>query len=346
MAAALRTLVWSAVALASAIVVTVGAAAAATLDEVRDRGTLRCGVVAGPSGLAVEPDGAGGWRGFDADLCRAVAAAVFGDPWMLSIVALDAAQPLAALTAGEVDVVARHGAGAGDIGDAAAVRSAALAFMDGLGLMAPADPGLLNLRELAGRRVCYVEDADTRGRLDDLARRLQITVAFAPLPDLGSARTALGDGRCDLLAAGRVDLATVRAASAGALDAYEIRPDLLSKSPAGPVVRADDPAWLDLVRWTLFALIEAEERGITTDTVEQERATSGDPAVQRFLGASGAIGASLGLDADWVVRIIATAGNYGEIYDRNLGSGSTLALPRGPNALWKDGGLLQAMPFQ
>ena len=317
---------------------------AATLDEVRARGVLRCGIIEEKPGLAQRRDD-GIWVGFDVDVCRAIAAAVLPRPLRIEIVS-PGGPPEAALAAGDLDLVVRAGAAPIGLVQEAETRSTATLLVEGQGLMVALREGVATARELDGKSVCLASEIETEDRLREFAGRLQITVTTLPFANLTEAGEAFFAGDCAGLTALRTALAATRAAQSAPAEDYLILPDLLTRAPQGPRVRADDQQWLEFVRWTVFALIEAEERDITDTTAAALRQATRDPAVARFLGSADNIGGALDLTEEWVVRAIEASGNYGEIYDRHLGEKSSLKLERGPNALWLNGGLLQAMPFQ
>ncbi|MDH3476134.1 MAG: amino acid ABC transporter substrate-binding protein, partial [Rhodospirillales bacterium] len=320
----------------------------ATLDSVKARGVLGCGVVVGQPGFARQ-DAAGRWQGFDVDLCRAFAAAALGDGSAVEIAALPAAAARAALAAGEVDLLARDEAGGGEGGGGGSdenLRLATFALIDAQSFLVSARDGPSNGLELDGAPVCVPEQGAAAANLERYAQAAGITLTPLVLASSEELGRALAEGRCRAISAGRLALAALRAEAEGDAQELAILPEVLSRAQQGPFVRGDDRGWLQLVRWTVFALIQAEESGVTRDNVLQLAATSEDPRLRRFLGASGGLGGSLGVADDWVVRIIEAVGNYGEIYGRHLGPGTPLGLERGPNALWNDGGLLHAMPFQ
>jgi general L-amino acid transport system substrate-binding protein len=318
------------------------AVAQQTLAAVRDREVLRCAVSVQVAEFAVMEE-SGSWRGFDVDVCRATAAAALGDADKVKFVPLSVADGLVALAEGNVDVIVRAPFSApGGPDYLPGVRFTTFTFLDGQGFMTPTLAGPSNLLELDDRGVC-VGPGDAGDRLRSFAatRKLQVEVRrFDTLEGLAAAFFA---GDCDLASAGRLDLARLRQRHGAEPAAYEILPDTITRDMTGPYVRAGDRPWLELVKWTVFALIQAEEQDISSETVERVKDTTADPRVRRFLGLSGGLGGMLGVDDLWVFQIIKQVGNYGEIYNRNLGP---LSLERGANALWRDGGQLHAMPFQ
>lgn len=317
------------------------AEAGETLDAVRARGTLHCGVVAGRAGLA-EGGEDGRWRGFDVDVCRAVAAAALGSDQGLEVVPLTGDAAREALSAGRIDLLSGDKAARTKSGDSG-LRFTTFTLVDGQGFLVPRDGGPDNALGLAGRRVCVRPGEAGETSLINYVGTSGVALVPLVVADRGELNDALAAGRCEAVSAGRLLLAALRARVAGD---YEILPEVISRDQIGPWVRDGDRDWLTLVKWTVLALIQAEESGITRSNAERVRATSKDPAVRRLLGASGGLGGSLDLEADWVYRVIRAVGNYGEIYNRHLGPGTPLALERGPNALWTEGGMLYALPFQ
>jgi general L-amino acid transport system substrate-binding protein len=333
----LSLLAWTALLFADA-----RAAAQETLAAVRDRQVLRCAVSAPAAGFAVM-DESGTWQGFDVDVCRAVAAAALGDADKVELVPLDVGAGLAALAEGDVDLAARAPFTApGGPDYQPGVRFTTFTFLDGQGFMAPARVGPSNLLELNDRGVC-VGPGEAGDRLRAFAVAGKLRVDVRQLETLDKLAAAFFAGECDLASAGRLELAALRRRHGAVAAAYEILPDTITRDMTGPYVKGGDRPWQDLVKWTVFALIQAEEHDIRADNVERIKDTTTDPRVRRFLGLSGGLGGMLGVDDLWVYRIVKQVGNYGEIYDRNLGP---LALERGANALWRDGGQLHAMPFQ
>ncbi len=308
------------------------AVAGETLERVRARGILQCGVMQAAEGLG----------GFDADICRALAAALLGDAGLAVPEPLPNNALLDGLAGGALDIVARYPTGLTERSD---VHYVTLTLATGQGFMVPAARHPGNAAALAGRSVCVAAGGDA-DRLAAFA--LGHGVAFAPrtYEGVAVAADAFFAGACDSLSAGRMELAALRAARGKTPSDYVILDELLERHLSGPFTAAVDAEWAKLVRWVVFALIEAEERGLTTANVDRLRTASSDPAVRRFLGEGGGLGDVLGLADGWVAEMLRQVGNFGEIYDRNLGAASSTALARGPNALWRDGGMLIAMPVQ
>lgn len=320
------------------------AAAGETLDAVRARGALNCGVIAGVPGLAVL-DRAGRWTGFDVDICRALAAAIFGAASGPAIRPLAAQRARAALVADEIDVLIRDRIDRSP-GGSAAVRGTTFTLIDGQGFLVRTRDRIGNARALAGRRVCVPKPGEAEAGLANFQRAAGLSLTTISTDDPETLKRSFVEGLCDAISTGRLALAGLRTALPSPAADYEILPDVVSRDQSGPLVRDGDRDWLSLVRWLVFALIQAEEFDITMANVETLRSESRDPRHRRLLGVSGALGAKLELADDWVYRALRAVGNYGEIYDRHLGPGTPLGLERGPNALLRDGGVLYALPFQ
>ena len=315
-----------------------------TLKKVKATGVVRCGVTEPLAGFAFQ-DAAGRWQGFNVDFCRALAAAVLGNPDKIALVPLSSPARFPALLAGRIDVLLHTttwtlGREAG-IG----VHFAGTYFYDGQAFMVPKNSRARSVADLKATTICVEKGTTTAGNLADYFRSRNWV--YQPLvADSGTAAAdAFLAGRCQALTSDRSQLAAVRARAAGGAAAYRILPGLISKEPLGPVVRRGDEQWLTLVRWVLFALIEAEERKVTRASVRGLQESATDPALRRFLGADGQHDKALGVNAGWVVRVIAAVGNYAEIYERNFGGESALHIERELNRLWFDGGLLYAPPF-
>ena len=319
------------------------AEAGAVLDRVREAGVVRCGVLAGQPGFALR-DEAGSWRGFDVDLCRAIAAAALGEDGKAELVPLSGAPGRAALIEGSLDLLARQAAPS-RLAAGQGVRFATHSLIEGQGFLVRREAHYGNALMLGPARICVREDPGLRDNLRRFARKAGSTLTPQVHEDEPALVAAFLAGDCRAISAGRLALAALRAALPGSA-AYEILPDLLSRDPQGPSVAAGDREWLSLVRWTLFALITAEELGVTHANAGRLRRHSDDPRIKRLLGAVPGLGAGLGLDDAWAYRAIRAAGNYGQLYERHLGRGGDLKLERGPNALWLDGGLLHAPPFR
>jgi general L-amino acid transport system substrate-binding protein len=316
--------------------------AGATLAAVRARGTLRCGV-AQSAGFAT-PDGAGRWRGLDADFCRAIAAALFGDAERVEFVPFTMQQRFSGLQSGEVDVLVNGTSMTISRALRLGFRFGPIYLYDGQAVMVPRSLGVESAKALDGATVCVQQGTTTELNLTDFARRAGIRIRPVVIEDLRGAVGALAAGRCDGITQDGAGLATTRTMLRNPGD-YVILPERLSKEPIAPVVRAGDDRWLEFIRWVFWTPIQAEEFGITSANVASFAAST-DPSIRRFLGVEPGVTDALGLDPRWTYRVIEAVGNYGEIYERHLGPGSPLALPRGSNRLWTDGGLLYAPPFR
>jgi len=310
-----------------------------TLDLVRARGHLVCGVNNGLPGFGYL-DSDGRWSGFDIDYCRAVAAAVLGDPNAVEFVPLTAAERFIALQTGEIDVLIRNATWTlvrdTDLG----LNFAPVTFFDGQGFMVPVDLGVTDLEDLAGASVCVTSGTTTELNLADAFRARGLPFTPVVFEEIDTVYRAYEQGRCDAVTSDKSQLAGRRAIMADP-EAHVILDVTISKEPLAPVVRHGDDRWYDVVSWVVYATFFAEEKGITSENVAAF--ASPDPDVQRFLGQTGGLGAMLGLSNDWAVKVIQAVGNYAEIFARNLGP---LGLPRGLNRQWTDGGLLYAMPFR
>ena len=295
-------------------------------------------------GLA-ERNQAGDWQGFAADICRVVAAAALGQASAVTLFPLEGEEAAAALRKGDLDLVALGYRRLTGFSGSSDLRFTALALVDGLSLMV-ADRVYSNAPDLDGRSICADAADEDLSRLESFAATNALNFALMRHGGSAAAAVAFFAGDCQALAGRRLELAGLRAGQGGQMAGYDILPEVFSREHFGPLVRTGDSDWLDIVTWSVFAVIEAEERAIDSRNVEERAKSKADPAVQRFLGQSGNLGRSIGLAPGWTRRAIAQVGNYAEIYDRHFGPGTELSLPRGPNALWFDGGLLQAPAFQ
>ncbi len=321
-------------------------ALSATLRKVRARGRLICGVNAGRAGFALQ-DSVGVWRGFDVDLCRAVAAAVLGDARQVRFVALDERSRFAALKSEAVDLLARN-TSVTFVHDAAfGLDFAGISYYDSQGFLAPRSRGLKGVADLARQKICVVAGSNSQLALADYFKSRKLAYQPVPADTDDEARDSFAKGGCTALTGDVSYLASARS-TLGDPAENVIMKDMIAKDPLGPMVREGDGGWEDIVRWTLNALILADEYAITSANVEQMRRTSPDAQVRRLLGAEGGYGRLLALSDDWAFRTIRQVGNYGEIFDRNVGANSPLRLERGLNALWSapSPGLLYASPMQ
>jgi len=317
-----------------------------TLASVRRRGRLNCGVHEGLVGFAYT-DNRGQWRGFDVDFCRAMAAAIFNDPDAVRFVPLTTAQRFEALRQGRVDVVWRNTSWTMDRDVTEDVSFAGTNYYDGQGFLVRRSLNLSSAAELNGARICVQAESTSQLNLADYFRLRGLDYVPVVVASEEEARRAYADERCDAFTADVSALAAARTTLASP-EQHAILPEVISKEPLGPVVRRDDPHWTRVVRWTLNALILAEEYGVTRDTAADQLREARDPRVRRLLGAEGEFGARLGLSDAWAYQAISAVGNYGEIFSRNLGPDSALDLARGLNAQWNatPAGLIYGLPIR
>lgn len=319
------------------------AAAGPTLDAVKAKGQLTCGVNTGLPGFS-SPDSQGKWTGLDVDICKAVAAVILNDTNKIRFTPLSAQQRLTALQSGEIDILTRNTTWS-LTRDAQGLDFAPVVYYDGQGLMVPKALGVTSAKQLDGATICVQPGTTTELNLADWFRAHNLTFKPVVIEALDEVNAAFFAGRCDVLTTDISGLAGVRASVASKPDDYIILPEVLSKEPLAPVVRHGDNQWRDIVSWTIYALLEAEERGITQANVDA-KLKDADPSVQRLLGVQGDLGAALGVDKSWVYRAIKAVGNYGEIFERNIGKKTPLKLDRGLNAQWTNGGLMYAPPIR
>jgi len=314
------------------------------LAAVRERGELICGVNGGLPGFSVLDEATSEFSGFDADFCRAVAAAVLGDPEAVEFRVLNTDQRSTALQAREIDVLIRNTTWT-VTRDATWGLFAPTTFYDGQAMMVRADVGAETLEDLEGATICVQTGTTTELNLSDRMRQLGVTYEQIAFPDIDPTYEAYEGGNCDAITSDRSQLVARRTVFENP-DDHVILDEVMSKEPLGPVVPLGDDQWFNVVKWVVYATIAAEEEGITQANVEDEAATSENPVVRRLLGAEGDLGTLLGLENDWVVDVITAVGNYGEIYDRNLGPDTPIGLERGLNNLWTEDGLLYAPPYR
>ena len=320
------------------------AEAGPTLDAIKQRGTIRCGVNTGLAGFSLLSE-QGKWTGLDVDTCRAVAAAVFGDAAKVEFQPLNAQQRFTALQSGEVDLLARNTTWTLTRDASLGLTFTGVNFYDGQGFMVPKDLGVRSALELDGAEVCVQPGTTTELNLADYFRGNNMTFNAVVIESFDQSLEAFFAGRCQVYTTDKSGLAAILANDAPNPDQYVILPETISKEPLGPVVRRGDDEWAAIVKWTLYAMIEAEEYGVSSENLEQMK-SSESPVIQRLLGVSGDMGAKLGVANEWGVNIVTQVGNYGEMFERNVGMGSPLKLERGLNALWTKGGLMYAMPVR
>ena len=330
---------------ATAALLAAGTAQAATLADVKERGELNCVVTTGLVGFAA-PDANGQWAGFDVDFCRAVAAAVLGDGSKVKFVPSTGKTRFTLLNSGEGDILFRNTTETMSRDADLKMNFLPVNYYDGQGFLVPKELGVGSAKELDGASVCIQTGTTTELNLADFFRTNGISYEPVPIETNEEARTNYLAGRCDVYTTDASALASTRAAFE-APDDHALLPEIISKEPLGGAVRHGDDEWLDIGKWVVNALVNAEELGITSDNVAELSKTAGDnPNINRMLGTEGDFGAMIGLDKDWAVRAIAAGGNYGEIFERNIGPSTPIALERGLNAQWRDGGILYAAPIR
>jgi general L-amino acid transport system substrate-binding protein len=327
-----------------AVMAAAAAAGAATLDDVKARGTLNCGVTTGLAGFAA-PDDQGNWKGLDVDMCRAVAAAIFGDDKKVNYVPTNAKERFTALQSGEIDLLARNTTWTLSRDTDLGFDFVGVNYYDGQGFMVRKDLGVSSATELSGASVCVQTGTTTEKNLADYFRATNMELKSVVFETNEQARQAYDEGRCDAYTTDASGLAAERSVLA-APDDHIILPEIISKEPLGPLVRHGDNQWGDVIRWTLNAMISAEEFGVTQANVDDMKANSDNPEVRRMLGVEDKMGEMLGLSPDWAYNIIKLVGNYGESFEANVGLKTPLGLARGLNQLWSKGGILYSPPIR
>ena len=310
------------------------------LQVVKSRGTLLCGVNPSFEGFSL-PDSKGQWHGFDVDICRAVAAAVFGDATKVTYVPLSAKDRFTALQSGDVDLLARNATWTLTRNTQLGVNFVATNFYDGQGFMVKADLNIKSVRDLDGASICDIAGTDTVRTLADYFHSHGMKFSSVSFEDANNVSQAYFSGRCDAITSDRSQLASARSRAPDP-KAHIVLPEIITNEPLSPAVRAGDDSWANVIRWSFFAMVQAEALGLQSTTVRATISTSQDPDVLRFAGKTEDLGGMLGLDREWAVRIVEQVGNYGESYDRNI---KPIGLDRGLNRLWKDGGIIFAPPI-
>jgi general L-amino acid transport system substrate-binding protein len=316
-----------------------------TLDAVKQRGSVKCGVTHGVAGFSA-PDTQGRWSGLDVDSCRAVAAAVLGDGGKVEFVPLNSAQRFAALQAGEIDILARNTTWMLTRDAPLGFHFTTITYYDGQGFLVPRKIKVTSARQLRNATICTQSGTTNEKNVADYFKAQGIAVKTVVFESFEAAFKAFFAGRCQAFTTDASALAGLRNKEAPNPGDYLILPELISKEPLAPLVRRGDDEWFAIVKWVLNALIEAEEAGITQANVDEVKAGGKDPAQQRLVGSGDDLGKLLGLDKDWSYRAIKAVGNYGEIFERNVGPKSVLQLPRGMNNLWSKGGLMYGLPVR
>ena len=315
-----------------------------TLDAVKQRGQVVCGVNTSGPGFS-NADSQGKWTGLDVDFCKAVAAAVLNDASKVKFVPLNSQQRFTSLQAGEVDVLSRNSTWTLTRDASLGILFTGINYFDGQGFMVPKKLNIANAKKMNGATVCVQAGTTSEKNVADYFGANNMKYKPVVFDTAEAITSAFFAGRCQVYTTDMSDLAGARTKAPKA-DDYVILPEVISKEPLGPSVRRGDDEWFEIVRWTLFAMLEAEEDGLTQANVDAQKATSKDPGVQRFLGVSEDTGKLLGLDKEWAYRIVKQVGNYGESFERNLGPKSPVGLPRGVNNLWTKGGLMYAPPIR
>lgn len=315
-----------------------------TLDAVKQRGQVQCGVSTGVAGFSA-PDAKGKWFGFDVDFCRAVAAAVLGDPDKVAYTALNAQQRFTALQSGQIDILSRNTSWTLTRDASLGLNFTAITYIDGQGFLVPKKLKVSSAKQLKNAQVCVQAGTTTEKNLADFSRANKLGIKPVVFDTYEAGFKALFAGRCQAYTADSSALASIRSKEAPNPDDYVVLPELISKEPLGPAVRRGDDDWFAIVKWTIFALQEAEELGITQANADQMKA-SADPAIQRLMGTGEDTGKLLGLDKAWAYKAVKAVGNYGEIFERHVGGQSQLKLPRGANRLWNQGGLIYPPPIR
>ncbi|MSO92209.1 MAG: amino acid ABC transporter substrate-binding protein [Rhodospirillales bacterium] len=338
----IRTIFYALTAAATAGLVA-SAASAGTLDDVKKKGFIQCGVSEGLPGFSA-PDTAGNWTGLDVDFCKALAAAVLGDASKVKYSPLSAKVRFTALQSGEIDLLSRNTTWTLVRDTSLGLNFAGVMFYDGQGFMVPKKLGVKSAKELKGASVCVQIGTTTELNMADFFRANKLDYKPVVFEKADETLAAYDTGRCDAFTTDASGLAAYRIKLKDP-QGHLILPELISKEPLGPVVRHGDDQWLDVNRWLIYALLEAEELGVDSKNVDEQK-KSANPNTKRLLGVEGDMGKNLGLDNDWAVRPIKQVGNYAEIFDRNVGPKTTLGLERGTNALWNKGGLMYSMPIR
>jgi general L-amino acid transport system substrate-binding protein len=331
------------VTLALAAGLTAQAASAQTLKTVKDRGQLSCGVSQGLPGFST-PDDKGNWTGIDVDICRAIAAAIFNDPSKIKFVPLSAKDRFTALQSGEIDVLSRNTTWTLSRDTSLGANFTGVTYYDGQGFMVKKSLKVNSALELNSASVCVQQGTTTEQNLADYFKGNNMKYEVIAFGTNDEAVKAYESGRCDVFTTDVSGLYADRLKLANVAD-HVVLPEVISKEPLGPMVRHGDDQWFDIVKWTLYAMVTAEELGITQKNVD-EMAKSEKPEVKRAVGTDGNLGEQLGLTKDWLVRIVKAVGNYGESFERNVGAGSKLGIARGLNQLWSKGGIQYAPPIR
>lgn len=326
------------------------AASAGTLDDIKQKGFVQCGVTTSLAGFAV-PDSNNNWTGMDVDFCRAIASAIFNDPAKVKFTPLNAKERFTALQSGEVDLLSRNTTWTMSRDTSLGLKFAGVMYYDGQGFMVHKAMNITNAKELDGATVCTQTGTTTELNLADYFKANNMKYQVVAMENDDEVRGAYEAGRCDIFTTDQSGLYAERLALKNP-EEHVVLPEIISKEPLGPLVRQGDDAWFNVVKWTYFALLTAEEFGITQANVEDMAKSSTNPEIKRILGiknedgSAAGFGTGIGLDEEWIVHIVKGVGNYGEIFERNVGANTPLKIARGKNALWTQGGLQYAPPIR
>ena len=340
----MKKITWALAATAMTLAITVGTVQASTKEEVQKRGVLNCGVSTGLPGFSIA-DEKGVWAGIDVDGCKAVASAVLGDATKIKYVPLNAKERFTALQSGEIDVLVRGTTWTLTRDSSLGLDFAGVNYYDGQGFLVSKKLGVKSALELGGAAVCIQSGTTSEMYLADYFTENNMKYEAVVFDTHDATLKAFENGRCDVLTSDQSQLYGLRTHLPNPGEAF-VLPEVISKEPLGPVVRQGDDAWLNIVKWTFNAMIEAEELGLTSANVDAMKADSNSPSVRRLVGLEGIAGKGLGLSDDWAYQIIKQVGNYGEVFERNVGTGSPLNISRGLNALWSKGGIMYAPPLR
>jgi len=334
---------WKAVIAATAFAGFALPASAGTLDQVKAKGFIQCGVSQGIIGYS-SPNDKGEWTGFDVDYCRALAAAIFNDPTKVKFTPLNTKDRFTALQSGEVDILSRNTTWTLDRDSKLGLNFIGTSYYDGQGFMIRKSMKINSALELSNASVCTQTGTTTELNLADYFRKNKMKYEVVAFTTVDETIKAYESGRCDVFTTDASQLYATRL-KLSKPDDHVILPEIISKEPLGPLVRHGDDQWFDLAKWVLFAMVDAEELGITSKNIEEMKKST-SPEIRRALGVEGNLGEGLGVSNDWVARIVSKVGNYGEVFDRNLGVDSKLQIQRGINRLWTNGGIMYAPPIR
>jgi general L-amino acid transport system substrate-binding protein len=327
----------------SVLALSAGAASAATLDDVKARGMLKCGVSQGLPGFS-NPDSAGNWSGLDVDLCKGIAAAVFGDASKVEYVPLSAKERFTALQSGEVDLLSRNTTWTMSRDTQLGLYFSVVNYYDGQGFMVRSSMGISSALQLSGAAICTNTGTTTELNVADYFRANNMDYELVAFEKADEVVAAYDAGRCDVYTTDQSGIYAQRLKLTNP-DEHKVLPEVISKEPLGPAVRQGDDVWANIVKWAHFAMLQAEESGVTQANVDEMKGSE-DPNIKRLLGTEGEFGTPLGLSNDWAYQIIKAVGNYGEAFARNVGPDTDLKIARGQNALWTNGGLQYAPPIR